>query len=417
MSEAGRPGYPFFGVTGIELEYPIVDADLVARPLVENLFRRMAGRPTSDVEWGEAEFSNELAAHVFEIKTAGPEKNLAEAERKIFAGLGDAIRTLREEFGARLMPTGMHPFMDPATGEIWKRSGRAIYEAYDRVFGIHGHGWLNVQSCHINLPFGTESETVALHNAMACLMPYLPALSASSPIYEGRLGPAADNRLAFYRANQEKIPSIAGDVVPEYMESYAQYQRVILRRIYRELRGVPGAEPLRHEWVNSRGAIVRFYRDAIELRILDTQECVKMDIAVAVFTRNVLKGLTKRILAGTLRLPPHTMLVEDFNRVVGSGGRAMVDAEHFSAAKKKGGMKAEKVLRGLLELAEVEGGESDRGYLQMVERRLRKGNLSESIRAKVEGRSGWGDGGERDYIRGIYEELIQCLEANEPWGI
>lgn len=417
MSEAGKPNYPFFGVAGIELEYPIVDANLEVRPLVEDLFRRMAGRPTSDVEWGEAEFSNELAAHVFEIKTAGPEKNLAEAERKIFAGLSDVIRTLREEFGARLMPTGMHPFMDPASGEIWKRSGRAIYEAYDRVFGIHGHGWLNVQSCHINLPFGTEAETVALHNAMACLMPYLPALSASSPIYEGRLGPAVDNRLAFYRTNQKKIPLIAGDVVPEFMESYAQYQRDILRRIYRELRGVPGAERLRHEWVNSRGAIVRFYRDAIELRILDTQECVKMDIAIAVFTCNVLKRLTKQILGGTLRLPPHAMLVDDFNRVVESGGRANVAAEHFLTAKKRRGMRAENVLHGLLEMAEAEASENDRAYLRLVERRLRKGNLSEVIRAKVEGRSRWGDGGEREYIRGIYEELAGCLEASAPWGI
>jgi hypothetical protein len=64
MSEAGKPNYPFFGVAGIELEYPIVDAYLEVRPLVEDLFRRMAGRPTSDVEWGEAEFSNELAASV-----------------------------------------------------------------------------------------------------------------------------------------------------------------------------------------------------------------------------------------------------------------------------------------------------------------------------------------------------------------
>jgi hypothetical protein len=180
---------------------------------------------------------------------------------------------------------------------------------------------------------------------------------------------------------------------------------------------VPGAERLRHEWVNSRGAIVRFYRDAIELRILDTQECVKMDIAIAVFTCNVLKRLTKQILGGTLRLPPHAMLVDDFNRVVESGGRANVAAEHFLTAKKRRGMRAENVLHGLLEMAEAEASENDRAYLRLVERRLRKGNLSEVIRAKVEGRSRWGDGGEREYIRGIYEELAGCLEANAPWGI
>ena len=65
----------------------------------------------------------------------------------------------------------------------------------------------------------------------------------------------------------------------------------------------------------------------------------------------------------------------------------------------------------------LSAGEDDGAYLRLVERRLHTGNLSEVIRAKVEGRSGWGDGGERDFIRGIYEELIQCLEANTRWGI
>jgi hypothetical protein len=111
------------------------------------------------------------------------------------------------------------------------------------------------------------------------------------------------------------------------------------------------------------------------------------------------------------------MLVDDFNRVVESGGRAKVAAEHLSAAKKKGDFRAENVLRGLIESAEAEASENDHGYLRLVERRLRKGNLSEVIRAKVEGRSRWGDGGEREYIRGIYEELAGCLEANAPWGI
>ena len=74
-----RP-YRLFEVTGIELEYPVVDGDLNARCLVEPLFRRIAGRPTSDAEYRETIFSNELAAHVFEIKTREPERSLARAE-------------------------------------------------------------------------------------------------------------------------------------------------------------------------------------------------------------------------------------------------------------------------------------------------------------------------------------------------
>jgi carboxylate-amine ligase len=38
---------------------------------------------------------------------------------------------------------------------------------------------------------------------------------------------------------------------------------------------------LRHEWLNARGAIARFDRNAIEIRVLDTQECVGADLAVA----------------------------------------------------------------------------------------------------------------------------------------
>ena len=38
---------------------------------------------------------------------------------------------------------------------------------------------------------------------------------------------------------------------------------------------------LRHEWLNSRGAIARFDRQTIEIRLIDTQECAAADMAVA----------------------------------------------------------------------------------------------------------------------------------------
>ena len=38
---------------------------------------------------------------------------------------------------------------------------------------------------------------------------------------------------------------------------------------------------LQHEWLNSRAAIARFDRDAIEIRLMDVQECPLADMAVA----------------------------------------------------------------------------------------------------------------------------------------
>ena len=411
------PRYRLFQVTGIELEYPTVDLSLRPRCLVEPLFRHLAGRPTSEVIRGDTVFSNELAAHVFEIKTDGPRRSLAAAERQLVRGLRMVIDVLHRKFGACLLPTGMHPFMDPRQGQLWPRAGRAIYETYASLFETRGHGWMNVQSCHINLPFGTERETVLLHNAIACLMPYLPALAASSPVYDGRLGASADNRLAFYRTNQKRVPQITGKVVPEFMSSSAQYKRDIFGPIYRELDKIKGGERLRHEWINSRGAIVRFNRRAIEIRTLDTQECVKMDIAIASFVRAALKTMVQWLTQGRMSLPQHGMLVEDFDRTVAAGSRGEVSAGHFKPWLPRSGRPATSgaVLLALLANCEREVPAAEKKYLPLVERRLRGGSLSERMRAVIERRCGRSESRMPDVIQAVYGELAACLENNEPW--
>ena len=409
---SGAAPYRLFEVTGLELEYAVVNAAMQPRCLVEDAFRHWAGHPVSDVECGNAGFSNELAAHVFEMKTVLPVRDLAEAETTLVEGLRRFAALLREKCDARLLPTGMHPFMRPSETKLWQRSGRAIYDTYARLFDIHEHGWLNVQSNQINLPFGSEAETVAMHNAIACVLPYLPALTASSPFVEGQPGPAVDNRMAFYRNNQRRVPMIAGRVVPEYMTSLAQYKRDVLQRIYRALDDVPGGERLQYEWVNSRGAILRFDRSAIEIRVLDLQECVQMDVAVAVFVRAAVKHLTRELLEGRLPLPEHSRLVADFDAVVDLGSRARVHAPHLVAGGK--GLEPQRVLLRLLEMASAEAAPQEARYLTLVEERIRAGNLSERILAAVN-RAARGDAERRNAIRRVYEELALCLERNEPW--
>jgi gamma-glutamyl:cysteine ligase YbdK (ATP-grasp superfamily) len=411
-----RP-YRLFEVTGIELEYPVVDANLRVRNLVEALFRRLAGRPVSDVEHGAAAFSNELAAHVFEIKALKPERSLRTTEQHLVQGLRAVLRVLKKDFNARLLPTAMHPFFDPAGGQLWPRAGRPIYETYARIFPVLSHGWMNVQSCHINLPFGTEPETVLLHNAIACLLPYLPALAASSPVYGGRLGPNVCNRLAFYKSNQQRLPRIAGEVVPEFMTSYAQYKREILQPIYRDLERIPGGRRLRHEWINSRGAIVRFSRRAIEIRVLDSQECPRMDIAFAVFIRAVLKTMVQSMQQGRLPLPGRRMLIADFNNVIRRGSRAEVDALHLRPwlGLSRRAPTARQILLGLLRDCESEIPRDEKQYCPLIEHRILTGNLSERIRREVERGKARGSRPLPAIIHGVYEELAECLEQNRPW--
>jgi carboxylate-amine ligase len=398
-----------YEVAGLELEYSIVDEKLRPRCGVDDLFAVLSGRRTSDVELDSVGLSNELAAHVLEMKTP-PERSLVRAEQRLAAGVREVAATLRERFGWRLLPTGMHPLMRPSQTRLWSRGGQQIYRTYARLFGIRKHGWLNVQSCQVNLPFGTPEEATAMHNAAAALIAYLPALAASSPIVEGRRGPALSSRMAFYAKNQASIPVLTGGVIPEYIDSLDDYRARIFGRIYAALDEVPGTRLIRHEWVNSRGAILRFDRSAMEVRVLDLQECPKMDVAIAAFVRGALASLSKRVLDGSLQLPDRRLLLVDYRNAVVKGRGAPVTTQLLSG--KRRARTARALLEGLLDDAGRHLGEHDQPYLQLVERRLAAGNLAERILAHV-GRSGASR--RRDAILQMYGDFAQCLETNTPW--
>ena len=75
--------YKLFEVTGIELEYMVVDRDtLKVLPIVDKLFEDVTGKITSDVERGDVEWSNELVSHVVELKTAKPTKKIPSFRKK-----------------------------------------------------------------------------------------------------------------------------------------------------------------------------------------------------------------------------------------------------------------------------------------------------------------------------------------------
>jgi glutathione synthase/RimK-type ligase-like ATP-grasp enzyme/gamma-glutamyl:cysteine ligase YbdK (ATP-grasp superfamily) len=409
-----RTPYRLFEVAGLELEYPTVDGELEVTALVEPAFRAIAGRGTSDIELDGVGFSNEIADHVFEVKTLEPVRSLADAEDAIVAGMGKFSDVLRSEWNARLLPTGMHPWFDPMKARLWTRSGLRIYTTYAQVFDIRTHGWMNVHATHLNLPFGDERETMAMHTAAAMLLPYLPALAASTPVYDGRIQPFADGRLGWILQHQSRIPATSGRLVPEFVDSYAAYRREILQPMYAALDTFPHSAPIRHEFLNSRGAVLRFARKALELRVLDTQECVKMDVAVSVFARAALQALTGEVLAGRLAPPSHQLLVADFEACIRDGSRATVMAPHLGAGD--GGAPVRQILAALLERASAFVTGREAAYLPLVEGIVENGTLSEGIRARLQPLAGSGEAAFRGALRDVYRELADCLAGNQPWA-
>jgi len=316
---------------GIELEYMLVDRQTLAvAPVCDRILAAEAGEEVSELERGPIAWSNELAAHVIELKTNGPVPRLEAAVARAFIENLRRVDALAAEHGARVLPTAMHPTMDPARDTtLWSHDGQPIYRAYDRIFGCQGHGWSNLQSCHLNLPFQGDDEFHRLHAAIRPVLSLLPGLAASSPFVEGKPTGALDSRLQVYAGNQRKLPSIIGQVIPEPVRSEADYRETILAPMFRDIAPLDPEGLLQHEWLNSRGAIARFERDAIEIRLLDVQETPLADLVIARLCAETVRALAEErwVKLDELDALPTAVLREGLDRAIVQGDQAMVEHE------------------------------------------------------------------------------------------
>lgn len=284
--------YNLFEVFGVELEYMLVDAEtLDVRPIADELLAGLAGHITSDVERGEATWSNELAAHVVELKSTRPTNSL-EGLPALFATAIDEVQPTLQMLKLRMLPTAMHPWMDPRTStRLWPHENAEIYQAFHRIFDCCTHGWSNVQSVHLNLPFADDAQFARLHAAVRLVLPLLPALAASSPILEGCAGDHLDARLVHYIAHCHQVPALTGMVIPEPIYDATTYRKQIFGPIAEAIRPLDTDEVMDVEFLNARGAIARFDRGSVELRLMDVQEYPAADVAICAAVTGVLQML------------------------------------------------------------------------------------------------------------------------------
>lgn len=284
---SAAPALHAFAGYGIELEYMIVDRQTLAvLPVADQLLRDAA-----EADRGKFGWSNELVLHLVEIKNARPDPALEPLAAAFQIEINE-INRLLAPMGARLMPGAMHPWMNPADEtRLWPHDQAPIYQAYDRIFGCKKHGQANLQSMHVNLPFAGDEEFARLHAAVRLLLPILPAIAASSPIADGKPSGYLDTRMEAYRTAVQQVPSVIGQVIPDTLNSRAEYEAQVLSPMYRDIAPLDPQGVLRHEWLNARGAIPRFERSAIEIRVIDVQECPQADLAIAAAATAVIRAL------------------------------------------------------------------------------------------------------------------------------
>jgi carboxylate-amine ligase len=287
--------YHLFDVYGIELEYMLVKNDsFKVAPKVDALLTKKAGKLKADIDNGDIAWSNELVAHVIELKTNGPTKSTDDLAEKFHVNILE-INELLQPLDLKLLGSASHPLMNPITDtQLWKHSYSEVYALYNTIFNCSGHGWSNVQSTHLNLPFYDDKEFEKLHAAIRIVLPLLPGLCASSPVLEGQITGFKDTRLEFYKTNQKEIPELTGLVIPERTFSKLDYHATIFEPIKRAIQPHDKTNILDKHFLNSRGAIARFDRNAIEIRLMDIQECPKADIAICALVIEVLKAIVNK---------------------------------------------------------------------------------------------------------------------------
>jgi gamma-glutamyl:cysteine ligase YbdK (ATP-grasp superfamily) len=310
---------------------------------------------------------------------------------------------------ACLLPTAMHPFMQPLKEtKLWPHGSGEIYSAYDRIFSCQGHGWSNLQSVHINFPWDNEEEFKRLHAAIRVVLPIIPAIAASSPIFGEQFGPVPDNRLSFYHQNQAKIPSIAGKIIPEAIFTLKGYQEM-LAGIYRDIAPFDPEGILQHPWLNSRGAIVKFDLKAIEIRLVDIQECPLMDFTIASLVIELVKLMAneKWVPLDTLMEQKTENLAKIYHAQNNWNSPKINDSDYLALFSLQATeMDTAELWRHLLsEITPALHPE----FAVAAEIILNKGNLSQRIKSSLPQKPS------REQIHKLYQKLCEHLENDTPF--
>ncbi len=395
---------------GIEIETALVDqTNLEVFPIAHKVLETAVGQPATDFPDGPITWSNELVNHVVEFKVTKPEVMSEDMATRFHDSMQKCVQIVGNQNG-KMLPTAMHPFMLPATQtQIWPGVYNEHYMAYHTIFNCFKHGFANLQSVHINIPFNDENEFGRILAAIRIVLPLIPALAASSPIKEGKITQSLDNRLEVYANNQKKVASVTGMIIPEQIFTIAEYKEQILEKMYQDIASYDPEGMLHNEQLNSRGCIARFDRNTFEIRLIDAQECPLADIAVASAVMYLVNELfqehwlsyeqQKQVDTGIL----YDLLIQTINTA------ELTQISNLEYLKQFGldrSVTTQELLRTTLApfISELKGGSSK--FAQILELNLQNGPLARRIVAKLPTEP------TKAEITQVYQQLAECFVKN-----
>lgn len=399
--------YSLFSVIGIEIEYMLVNADtLDIVPNSDILLKELANQYVNEFDFSNnTSISNELVLHVIELKNTHPcIIDIPQLKKKFYETILQ-LQPILDKLNLKLLPSAQHPWMQPENEtKVWPHEFQEIYQQFHKIFNCHTHGWANLQSMHLNLPFKDDNEFNKLHNAIRLILPLIPAIAASSPFMENHYSGWLDSRLKTYALNQSKIKEISGEVIPEFIQTKDEYEHLILTPMYNAIAPFDLEKVLQYEWLNSRAAIAKFDVGAIEIRIIDTQECVNADLSIAWVITEIIKHIINKS-DDYLQNPIDTKTLKNiFDSSIKNGFATTINNKEYLQQV----LNLSPMTLNLKEiwslLIEQVASNIDGNSQICLEHILKFGNLSERI-LKIYDKSAT--------LKETYKKLIDCLLTNE----
>ncbi len=221
-----------------------------------------------------------------------------------------------------------------------------------------------------------------------------------------------DTRMHFYAGHCQRVPSLTGQLIPEALYDEASYRREIFQPIGDDIRPHDPEHVLQLDFLNARGAIARFDRGSIELRVMDVQEYPGADVAICAAVVALVKCLVaQRDSSLSMQQQPTTeQLRALLDAVTIDAENAIVDDPVFLAALgvEPRRCRAGELWRQLLERVRHQDTSLSSLYapLEII---AQHGTLATRIAAAL------GESSSADDLRNVYDQLADCLDRGEPF--
>jgi carboxylate-amine ligase len=274
------------------------NVDVIALALDFCLVERSHRNPAALATWAlgqtstssaEVAWSCERWEHVLTLSLTRHAKRPMAHARRLNAEVRSMNKLLSKR-NAMLVPAAAHPF---AQGEVHTmRADTPGQAVLSRLFDVKQPGWCNSQITCLRMPFTSDEEFSRLHASVRLLLPLLPAISAASPYLNGAWAGFLSARAEASMHHVDSLPQLLGPVIPEAVFSEEDYYRTVFSPMAQALVTVDTEQTLDHFGMNARAAIARFDKGELELRVLDRQECLTADLAIAEMTLTVVRAMS-----------------------------------------------------------------------------------------------------------------------------